>query len=664
MNKHLQNSTLIFQLFILLACSSPSSDRDVWKQYASLSDSVHYVGINTCAGCHRDIYDSYIQTGMGKSFDVASVQKSSAVVSRNTIIHDHFKSLNYHPQWYNDSLFLTEFRLIGNDTQYVRTEKINYIVGSGQHTNSHLFNINGYLYQAPATFYTQKGVWDLPPGFENGNNSRFNRKIELECMSCHNAYPRVVLGSENKYDFVANGIDCERCHGPGSKHVEEKRKGNLIDIDKEIDYTIVNPAKLPIALQLDVCQRCHIQGNAVLNEGKSFFDFKPGMHLSDVMNVFMPVYKGQEDEHIMASHAERMKMSKCFINSLQKAEQINKTTQSLKPYENAMTCITCHNPHVSVKVTGKAVFNSACNNCHQTGKEVICIEDRTKRQESGDNCISCHMPKNSTIDIPHVRTTDHFIRKPMTVSSVDKIKEFIGIACINNSMVDSLTIGKAYLSYYEKFDHKVAYLDSARKYLGDGNETLFKKNYQHLIRWAYLKNDFKQVTLYAQRAGELSKTLIKKHLNNEDAWTAYRIGESYSNLGLDGQAIVYFQKAVDLAPYILEFRNKLGASQIANRLFAEATKSFEFIVRENPKFASAYINLGYLKLTVYNDLKGADVMYDCALALDPDNEQALLNKAGTLVFLNKTDEAKKYLKRILAIDPGNKKAMLLVKSLE
>ena len=87
-----------------------------------------------------------------------------------------------------------------------------------------------------------------------------------------------------------------------------------------IDYSIVNPSKLPIALQMDVCQRCHIQGNAVLNEGKSFSDFRPGMKLSSVMNVFMPVYKGDEDAHIMASHAERLKMSKCFIVSAAKAE--------------------------------------------------------------------------------------------------------------------------------------------------------------------------------------------------------------------------------------------------------------------------------------------------------------------------------------------------------
>ena len=125
---------------------------------------------------------------------------------------------------------------------------------------------------------------------------------------------------------------------------------------KRIDYSIVNPAKLPVVLQLDVCQRCHIQGNAVLNEGKSFFDFRPGMHLSDVMNVFMPVYKGQENEHIMASHVERLKMSQCFIQTTKKAEANPNFKNQLYPYQNAMTCVTCHNPHVSVKSDKQRCF--------------------------------------------------------------------------------------------------------------------------------------------------------------------------------------------------------------------------------------------------------------------------------------------------------------------
>jgi len=312
--------TFCFCVFFsfLISCTSSTKEKQR-PQYASLSDSTTYVGINTCKQCHPGIYETFIETGMGKSFEHASHAKSSAKFDEHALIHDRFRDFYYHPSWKNDSLYLKEFRLAGRDTVYQREEKISYIVGSGQHTNSHIMNVNGYAYQVPATYYTQKGTWDLPPGFENGYNSRFNRKIELECMSCHNAYPGIVPGSENKYDFIPNGIDCERCHGPGSEHVRQKQLGNIIDTSKAIDYSIVNPAKLPVALQLDICQRCHIQGNAVLNEGKTFFDFRPAMHLSDVMNVFMPVFKGDEDSHIMASHAERLKMSKCFINTVARA---------------------------------------------------------------------------------------------------------------------------------------------------------------------------------------------------------------------------------------------------------------------------------------------------------------------------------------------------------
>ena len=44
-------------------------------------------------------------------------------------------------------------------------EKVDYIIGSGQHTNSHIYNTNGYLHQMPMTYYTQKQKWDFPPGF-------------------------------------------------------------------------------------------------------------------------------------------------------------------------------------------------------------------------------------------------------------------------------------------------------------------------------------------------------------------------------------------------------------------------------------------------------------------------------------------------------------------
>ena len=642
-------------------------------QYASLSDSTTYVGINTCKQCHQEIYQTFIQTGMGKSFDEASRLKSSAKFDQQ-LIHDTYKNFYYQPFWADDSLHVKEFRLEGRDTVYSRTEKISYIIGSGQHTNSHLTDVNGYLCQAPATFYTQRGTWDLPPGFEHGFNSRFSRKIELECMSCHNGYPKIVKGSENKYEFIPKGIDCERCHGPGSEHVKQKQSGNLVDTAIAIDYSIVNPAKLPVALQLDICQRCHIQGNAVLNEGKTFFDFRPGMHLSEVMNVFMPVFKGDEDSHIMASHAERLKMSTCFISTSAKVKRQTPKNE-LKPYQDAMTCVTCHNPHVSVKVTGDEVFNNACKSCHKSpiptfpkgegviGKTINCSEDKSKRNAVQDNCVLCHMPKNNTIDIPHVTVTDHYIRKPMDKSAVQKIREFVGLACINNSNPSEKTLADAYLSYFEKFNSSNASLDSAKKYLKDGTDKELKNNFRSLIRLAYLENNFMSVIQYTERAGDVLHFLNAQSFSNEDAWTCYRIAESYHSLGDQEKALLFFQRATDLEPFNLEFRNKLGALQLELSKNEEARKNFQFIIRENPKFSSAWINLGFLFLSVDHDIKKADECYDQALQLDPDNEQALLNKAGTLIYLHEKIESKKMLKRLLKINPNNEKAKSVMNSI-
>jgi len=292
---------------------------DTAKHYLNTNDTVKYVGMHTCMLCHQSIHDSFMHTGMGKSFDRASKKKSSAYFGPHEVVYDKAKDFYYHPFWKADSLYILEYRLQGTDTIYKREQQINYIIGSGQHTNSHIYKVNGYLYQAPITFYTQEGKWDLAPGFSDGFNSRFTREVGLECMNCHNSYPDFVEGSTNKFVSVPSGIACERCHGPGDLHVKAIQLGHIIDTTKAIDYTIVNPAKLPVDLQVDVCQRCHLQGNSVLKPGKSYYDFRPGTNLSDMEDVFMPKYEGMQDEFIMASHIARLKMSKCYMESSDKS---------------------------------------------------------------------------------------------------------------------------------------------------------------------------------------------------------------------------------------------------------------------------------------------------------------------------------------------------------
>jgi len=622
--------------------------------YFNHSDSAKYVGINTCKLCHQDIYNTFIKTGMGKSFDVASKAKSSGDY-HNSVIYDKNGDFYYKAFWQNDRLQFLEYRLQGRDTIYKRLETVNFIVGSGQHTNSHIQSVNGYLNQMPMTFYTQKKKWDLPPGFEDGHNSRFMRKIGLECMSCHNNYPEFVLGSENKFTAVPEGINCERCHGPGSIHVEQRQTGSRIDTSKYIDYSIVNPAKLSIDAQFDICQRCHLQGNTILKEGKSFYDFKPGMKLSDYMTVFLPKYKNADDEFIMASHADRLKQSKCFIASANSASKT--TSNKLKPYKDAMTCVTCHNPHVSVRETNPNVFNDACNSCHnENGKSKINCSKKGITKIS--NCVNCHMPKSGSIDIPHVTVHDHYIRKPITKKDKEGIKTFIGLYAINEKNPSSITKARAYLNQYEKFENKSYYLDSAQIYLKDKTETDIKANLEPLVQLYFIKNDFNKIAIYASKLTDnylLNTFLIKKSYSNDHAWMSYRIGEAFYNLGDLQRAINYYKKAVDLAPYVLDFKNKYGSALAAKGLLPIAEKEFNEILKENPKHVSALTNLGYVKLSQGN-VSEAERLYFKALSLDPDYEALLLNIAGLYAYKKEFKKAEIYINKILKRNPNNTKA--------
>ncbi len=648
-------SFLFFSALITVSAPLFYCSRNEQKQFVS-GDTLQYVGMEACRKCHEDKYRTFMETGMGKSFGPASKSKSSGKFGTHAKVYDKLLDFYYVPYWEGDSLCILEYRMEKDDTVYKRTEKISYIIGSGQHTNSHLIEKEGFLYQAPLTFYTQKQQWDLPPGFEGGLNSRFGRIIGLECLSCHNAYPSLVRGSENKYDKIPHGIDCERCHGPGSLHVKEKSDGHITGAGS----SIVNPARLPAGLQLDLCSRCHLQGNAVLNEGKSFYDFLPGMKLSDVMNVFVPVYKGREEEHIMASHVERLRMSRCFIMSREKSKHG-------LPGGKELSCITCHNPHLSVKATPVNVFNAACNGCHHEQDAPLCSERAEARSLVKNDCSGCHMKKNGTTDIPHVTNTDHYIRKYPAKALSGGHEVFEGLTCINNPDPPAGAKARAWLQYYEKFRANPAFLDSAGKYLENKTPTEIKKNFRDLVYLCSLRKDYKKIITYITAltvSVNMDSGFSRFSADNADAWLNYRIGEAYFHTGEYSHAFDYFSRASRLSPFNPDFRNKQGAALMQLDKPLEAKKIFEKLSVGFPGFIPALSNLGYLYLRLDGDTARASGLYAEALALDPDYEPALLNKAGLMAYEGKFASAEKILEHILKKNPANRDARAALKQLK
>lgn len=604
---------------------------------------------------------------MGKSLRYA-VKSNSDADFTHAHIYDSFSDFNYSAFLKRDSIYIKEYRLNKQDTIFMMIKKIDYVIGSGQHTNSHLYTINGYLYQAPMTFYTQKKIWDLPPGFENGHNTRFFRKIGLECITCHNAYPKFVEGSENKYTEIPTGIDCERCHGPGSIHVNKIKSGNITDTSKYIDYSIVNPAKLPIDRQFDICMRCHLQGNAVLVNNSTFFDFKPGMPLNQFIQVFLPRYTDSKDNFIMASHADRLKQSQCFIQTLKK----QKNTSSLKPYQNALTCVTCHNPHISVTKTQPDKFNKTCIYCHSTNgisnKTCTSLNFLTPKQtkkHKEQNCVSCHMPVSTSRDIPHITIHDHYIQIPHKQNKSRNSKhQFLGLICINDSNPSNETKARAYIYQYEKFDPFPYYLDSAKALLKIQSKKDIEKYFSTYIHLLFLQNKTTEIDRIIQEFGpkHILSTLSYKDINNTNAWTLYRLGEAEYSLHKTQEAEMFYTNAVQLAPYILEFRNKLAVTQMQNNKISDAYKNWLWIIKENPMFVQAYSNLGFLKLQL-RQLDSSYYYLQKGYSIDPDNAMLLKNLITYYLTTKDIPNARKTILQLLKKYPNDIQAKQLLQYL-
>ncbi len=624
--------TLYFLALVVAWCFSfckKTSNSTNDSPFRNVRDSVAYVGMATCASCHANVHETFQHTGMGRSFDLATLKKTAATFGPQAVVYDSPRNFYYHPFFKDSVMYVLEYRLGDDgDTIHHRLEKISYIVGSGQHTNSHIINENGYLYQAPVTWYTQEKRWDLAPGFKE-NNSRFGRWLTDECITCHNHLPEQVPGSMNRFSKMPTGIECERCHGPGKLHVEEKLRGLVVDTAKQADYSIVNPRRLPRDLQMDLCQRCHLQGVAVLNEGKTFFDFKPGMRLSEVLNVYLPRYTDSHEHFIMASQADRLRMSECFKNSPE------------------LSCITCHQPHRSVEITPISQYNNACLKCHATN---ACTEKPEPRASKSDNCVACHMPKSGSTDIPHVRITDHRIGLPsqrdksaMTTTVAPQKKAFLGIQNLTKPNPSPLDMARGYLAMHDKYIASPVMLDSAAFYLSKsrGKPERLLPVKVHLL---FLKQDWEGILAIKFPDGM-----------KLDAWTAYRVGEACMNKGFAESALHWYDLAVQDYPLHLDFLEKKGAALLALKRIAEAKTVFENVLKLNPGRPIALLNLGYANVLTGN-LPQGEKLYDQALALDPDYEQALVNKAALLIFQQKKPDAKRLLERVLRINPGNVQA--------
>ncbi len=120
--------------------------------------------------------------------------------------------------------------------------------------------------------------------------------VSYECVFCHTGYPQLsekAMSQTIDPVFVgklAEGIDCQRCHGPGGQHVKVAQSPN--PTLAEFKRTIVNPAKLEPKRQLEVCMQCHLEPTSghlpsiIRKFDRGPFSYIPGQALEDFTRYF------------------------------------------------------------------------------------------------------------------------------------------------------------------------------------------------------------------------------------------------------------------------------------------------------------------------------------------------------------------------------------------
>jgi predicted CXXCH cytochrome family protein len=591
---------------------------------------------------------------------------------------------------------------IGFDGRDANAEEkqIDYVLGSGNHARTFLhLTARNTLQQLPLGWYAEKGgYWAMNPGYDRLDYQGSTRAIHYECMFCHNAYPRIPAGqreagAEAQYPGpLPAGIDCQRCHGPGARHIAVASGPGATR--EEIRAATVNPARLSPEREMEVCLQCHLETtsrllpHSMLRLNRGPFDYVPGQPLGNFRLDFDRA-PGKNQHFEVALAAYRLRASQCFLKSAGK-----------------LRCTSCHNPHdIPRGEVAVRHYNSVCKGCHATSQ--------APGHQAQADCISCHMPKRRTDDAVHVVMTDHQIvrQKPRGNLLADKPEEhetsansyrgevmlyypdkpaktpeiemYLALAQIKDR--SNLQAGLRQLSgLIEKYRPAQAGFYSG---LGEGYlaardlanaiscfEEATRRAPASEIVWLQLGNALMESTqwLNAETALRHAKTLRP---DDAVAWsmlgwalwqqdkaveaktgleTAVKLdpdladarnylGSLLMDTGNAAAAEREYREAVRINPAVAEYRAKLAALVASRGELAEAIYHGKAAVEGDPDFATARLLLGQLLLASGDSQAGMREL-EVAIRLKPDSGRAHYelgvalarsgNRAGAIEHLN------------------------------
>jgi tetratricopeptide (TPR) repeat protein len=567
----------------------------------------------------------------------------------------------------------------GKETN-IDEQRVDYVMGSGNNVRSYLHRTRaGALIELPLAWYAEKGgYWAMGPGYDRANQPGSRRKISYECMFCHNAYPQIPpshtdLRSEPVYaSALPEGIDCQRCHGSGDRHVALAQTPGATA--EGIRGAIVNPARLSPARQMEVCMQCHLETtsfpfpHSIKKYDRGPFSYQAGQALGDFM-LFFDQDSKNEDRFEIVSSVYRLRMSQCFLKSGGK-----------------LRCTTCHDPHRDETAPR---YNNICLECHRA---TLDRNVQTGRHTASTDCLGCHMPKRRTQDVVHAVMTDHFIQRrkpdrdllaeipepsgaiiayrgpavpyyPMPLDRTPENELYLALAQVR--MDNNLDAGIAQFSavirkYRPQQAEFYIELGDALRRRGKANDSipLFQSALRHqpdlLAGWIGLGSALEALARYPKALEAFGRAL---GLAPTDGVLWQEIAQMYIEQGQTSLAMDALTRSVALDPTVPQTHQLLGTLwEKPDGDPARAVTSFREAIRLQPDYAQAHTNLAVV-LFQWNQIEEARYHFERAIQLQPNYALGHLNYGLMLRKLGRIDEARQQIgQAAVSADPSTRDA--------
>lgn len=628
-----------------------------------------------CQSCHAEIYRSYGEVAMARSFYRPSPDNVIEDYIRENRFHHapsnrHYRMIQREGRFYQKRYQLDS----GGNEKNVLEREVAWIIGSGEHARSYLsLDEEGVLRQLPVTWYPQIRRWGMSPGYDRPDHEDFGRQVTHSCLFCHNGYPLLPEPSDRygrRSVFrteLPSGIGCHRCHGPGADHVNLASSGTAAA--GQIRQSIVNPARLSPERQLDVCLQCHLEAAAAAprfrRSGRPVYSFRPGESLADYIIHFDlgdPDTEAPLDRFEIDSAGYRMRQSACFRLS-----------------RGALTCTTCHDPHR--KLRGEEAvshYRERCLSCHNRPSPTV------HGETPPSDCTACHMPKRRAQDVVHAVMTDHRIQKgppgpdllaPLQEDhSPNQERPLLYFPQSLSGWERNLYLGMA----------EVQTPGSLRQGLDRLMATLERKSAPFAEPWVKLAMAQAKTGAYDAARASLERALdidpdspiarfnlaeaMRRQGRYADAIEQYRrtlaldpnYAKAHLGLGLihrqqDRPAMESFRRALRSDPLLAEAHLGLGKETLERGPAAEAARHFLQALRVAPGSAQAHLNLG-LAQARQGHQEEALAAFRQAAALDPASPEAHYNLGVALARMGRTREALQFFRQAVRLKPEDAEA--------